>query len=53
MENLLNVLQVIIEKYGVADEDIAMIQEALTALETGGESEFGYEEDISEEPVEE
>lgn len=52
MENLLNVLQMIIEKYGVADEDIALVQEALTELEMGGNEEFGYGEE-PEAPVEE
>lgn len=45
MEKLLNVLQEVIEKYNVADEDIANIQEALSELETGAESEFDYSEE--------
>lgn len=56
MEQLMNVLQILIEKYQIAEEDVAAIQEALSMLENGGNEEFGYEEpeqDISEEPVEE
>lgn len=56
MENLMNVLQMIIDKYNINEEDVAILQEALSALEMGGAEEFGYEEpeqDISEEPVEE
>lgn len=52
MEKLLNVLQEVIEKYHVADEDIANIQEALSELETGAEFEFAYPEEPVEEPVE-
>lgn len=56
MDQLMNVLQGLIEKYQVSEQDVAILQEALSALEMGGAEEFGYEEpeqDISEEPVEE
>lgn len=55
MENLLNVLQGLIEKYQMSEQDVAMIQEALSSLEMGGAEEFDYEEPVEEpvEPVEE
>lgn len=43
MENLVNVLNMIVEKYQVAEEDMMMIQEALGELENGGVAEFDYE----------
>lgn len=50
MEKLVNVLQDLIEKYNIMDEDVATIQEALSALESGGEDEFTYaEEEVPEE----
>lgn len=53
MENLLEVLQMIVEKYNVAEEDVAAIQEALGSLESGMNDEFAYPEESVEEPVEE
>lgn len=52
MEMLLNVLNDLIQKYKIAEEDVAAVQEALSMLENGGADEFGYEEPV-EEPVEE
>lgn len=51
MEQLMNVLQMIIDKYQVAEEDVAAIQEALSMLESGMNEEFSYP--VEEEPVEE
>lgn len=45
MEKLVEVLQTIIEKYGISEEDFNKLQEALTELETGANEEFAYEED--------
>lgn len=53
MEQLLNVLQGLIEKYQIAEEDVAAVQEALSMLENGGADEFGYEEPAEEPAVEE
>lgn len=44
MEKLLEVLQYIIEKYSVSEEDFNQIQEALTELENGANEEFAYDE---------
>ena len=45
MEKLLDVLQFLIEKYNVTEEDFMKVQEALTELENGADEEFAYEED--------
>lgn len=45
MENLVNVLNDLIVKYKMAEEDIGAIQEALAMLENGGDDEFGYEDE--------
>lgn len=52
MEMLLNVLNELIQKYQVAEEDVAALQEALGMLENGGADEFGYEEPVAEDEVE-
>ena len=48
MEDLLNVLQMIIDKYQVSEEDVATIQEALSVLESGMQSEFAYDQPTEE-----
>lgn len=48
MEALVNVLQMIIEKYGISEEDFNKLQEALTELESGANEEFNYEEERAE-----
>lgn len=42
MSKLLDTLQAMIEKYNIAEEDIAIIQEALSELENGANDEFEY-----------
>lgn len=44
MEDLVNVLQFLIEKYNVSEEDFMKVQKALTELENGANEEFAYEE---------
>lgn len=44
MERLLEVLQYIIEKYNVSEEDFNEIQKALSELESGANEEFSYDE---------
>lgn len=51
MEKLVNVLQGIIEKYNVSEDDFNMVQEAITELENGANEEFAYEE-VAEAPIE-
>jgi len=48
MENLVEVLNALIEKYQFTEEDIALVQEALSELENGAEEEFTYEENKEE-----
>lgn len=55
MQELMDLLNSLIEKYNIEQADVAAIQEAVANVEGSGDDEFGYEEDvdISEEPVEE
>lgn len=54
MNELINLLNEIFKKYGVSEEEISAVQEAIANVEGSGDDEFGYEEeDISEEPEEE
>lgn len=43
MEELVEILNGLIEKYQIEEQDVAMLQEALSQLETGMEEEFTYE----------
>jgi len=45
MQNLVEVLNELIAKYKMSDEDVAMIQEALAMLENDGSEEFAYVEE--------
>ena len=51
MDKLVEVLNALIEKYQFTEEDIALVQEALSELENGAEEEFTYEENEEEEEV--
>lgn len=54
MQELMDLLNSLIEKYNIEQADVAAIQEAIANVEGSGDDEFGYEEvDISEEPEEE
>lgn len=44
MTQLVDLLNELVSKYKIADEDVARIQEALSMLENGNEGEFEYEE---------
>lgn len=45
MQNLVTILNELIEKYQMSNEDIMMIQGALAALEGSMDEEFVYEEE--------
>ena len=45
MTQLVDLLNELVSKYKIAEEDVARIQEALAILENGNEDEFKYEED--------
>lgn len=45
MQNLVTILNDLIAKYSMSDEDVAMIQDALAALEGSMGEEFVYEEE--------
>jgi site-specific DNA-adenine methylase len=44
MTQLVDLLNELVSKYKIAEEDVARIQEALSMLENGNEGEFEYEE---------
>ena len=49
MNELMTLLNELIEKYQIEQEDVAAIQEALANIEGAGDDEFGYEEtDVSD-----
>jgi len=48
MDKLVEVLNALIEKYQFTEEDIALLQEALSELENGAEEEFTYAENEEE-----
>lgn len=52
MQELINILNEMAEKYGISEDDMATIQEAISNVESSGDEEFDYKEDvdISEEP---
>lgn len=52
MQELINILNEMAEKYGISEDDMATIQEAISDVESNGDEEFEYKEDvdISEEP---
>lgn len=52
MQELINILNEMAEKYGISEDDMATIQEAISNVESSGDEEFEYKEDvdISEEP---
>lgn len=54
MQELINILNEMAEKYGISEDDMATIQEAISNVESSGDEEFEYKEDvdISEEPKE-
>ena len=56
MNELLNILNEIFKKYGVSEEEVSAVQEAIANVEGNGDKEFKYETeetDISEEPEDE
>lgn len=55
MQELINVLNEMSQKYGISEKDMAVIQEAIAKVESSDGEEFEYKEDldISEEPEEE
>jgi hypothetical protein len=55
MNELVNLLNELAKKYGISEEDMAAIQEAIANVESNGDEEFEYSEevDLSEEPEEE
>ncbi len=54
MQELINILNEMAEKYGISEDDMATIQEAISNVESSGDEEFEYKEDVdvSEEPKE-
>lgn len=52
MQELINILNEMAKKYGISEDDMATIQEAISNVESSGDEEFDYKEDvdISEEP---
>ena len=52
MEELVNVLQGIIDKYGVSEEDFNAVQKAISDLENGANDEFTYVEAKEDVPAE-
>lgn len=54
MQELINILNEMAEKYGISEDDMATIQEAISNVESSGEEEFEYKEDVdvSEKPEE-
>jgi len=54
MQELINILNEMAEKYGISGDDMATIQEAISNIESSGDEEFDYKEevDVSEEPEE-
>ena len=52
MQELINILNEMAKKYGISEDDMATIQEAISDVESSGDEEFEYKEDvdISEEP---
>lgn len=52
MQELINILNEMAEKYGISEDDMATIQEAISNVESSGDEEFEYKEDvdISDEP---
>lgn len=54
MQELINILNEMAKKYGISEDDMATIQEAISNVESSGDEEFEYKEDVdvSEEPKE-
>lgn len=52
MQELINILNEMAEKYGISEDDMATIQEAISNVESSGDEEFEYKEDVdvSKEP---
>lgn len=52
MQELINILNEMAKKYGISEDDMATIQEAISNVESSGDEEFEYKEDVdvSEEP---
>ena len=52
MQELINILNEMAKKYGISEDDMVTIQEAISNVESSGDEEFEYKEDvdISEEP---
>ena len=49
MNELMTLLNELIEKYQIEQEDVAALQEAVANIEGSGDDEFGYEEtDVSD-----
>ena len=52
MQELINILNEMAKKYGISEDDMATIQEAISDVESSGDEEFEYKEDVdvSEKP---
>lgn len=46
MQELINILNEMAEKYGISEDDMATIQEAISNVESSGDEEFEYKEDV-------
>lgn len=46
MQELINILNEMAEKYGISEDDMATIQEAISDVESSGDEEFEYKEDV-------
>lgn len=54
MQELINILNEMAKKYGISEDDMATIQEAISNVESSSDEEFEYKEDVdvSEKPKE-
>lgn len=46
MQELINILNEMAEKYGISEDDMATIQEAISNVESSGDEEFDYKEEV-------
>ena len=46
MQELINILNEMAEKYGISEDDMATIQEAISNVESSGDEEFEYKEEV-------
>ena len=49
MNELLSLLNSLVEKYGISEEDVAKIQEAISKVEGSEDEDFAYSEETVEE----